>query len=110
MGQVNRVDAARLAVTRAGHRARGSAAASDAYFPFPDGLLVLAEAGVGAVAEPGGSVRDGEVIEAASAAGISLYFPGVRPFWHCPSGRSGTMDRDERTHPGRQGGRRRDSR
>jgi phosphoribosylaminoimidazolecarboxamide formyltransferase/IMP cyclohydrolase len=82
MGQVNRVDAARLAVTRAGHRARGSAAASDAYFPFPDGLLVLAEAGVSAVAEPGGSVRDGEVIEAASAARISLYFTGVRHFLH----------------------------
>jgi len=82
MGQVNRVDAARLAVTRAGHRARGSAAASDAYFPFSDGLLVLAEAGVSAIAEPGGSVRDGEVIEAASAAGISLYFTGVRHFWH----------------------------
>ena len=66
----------------AGHRARGSAAASDAYFPFPDGLLVLAEAGVSAVAEPGGSVRDGEVIEAASAARISLYFTGVRHFLH----------------------------
>jgi phosphoribosylaminoimidazolecarboxamide formyltransferase/IMP cyclohydrolase len=82
MGQVNRVDAARLAVTRAGERARGSAAASDAYFPFPDGLLVLAEAGVRAVAEPGGSIRDDLVIEAAGAAGISLYFTGVRHFLH----------------------------
>ena len=82
MGQVNRVDAARLAVTRAGERARGSVAASDAYFPFPDGLLVLADAGVRAVAEPGGSVRDNLVIEAAQAAGISLYFTGVRHFLH----------------------------
>jgi phosphoribosylaminoimidazolecarboxamide formyltransferase / IMP cyclohydrolase len=82
MGQVNRVDAARLAVTRAADRARGSAAASDAYFPFPDGLLVLADAGVRAVAEPGGSIRDSQVIEAARAAGISIYFTGVRHFLH----------------------------
>ena len=82
MGQVNRVDAARLAVARAGDRASGSAAASDAFFPFPDGLLVLAEAGVRAVAEPGGSIRDDLVIEAARAAGISLYFTGVRHFLH----------------------------
>ena len=82
MGQVNRVDAARLAVTRAGDRARGSAAASDAYFPFPDGLLVLADAGVQAVAQPGGSIRDSQVIEAAQAVGISMYFTGVRHFFH----------------------------
>jgi phosphoribosylaminoimidazolecarboxamide formyltransferase/IMP cyclohydrolase len=82
MGQVNRVDSARLAVRRAGDRARGSVAASDAYFPFADGLQVLADAGVTAVAEPGGSVRDQEVIDAAEAAGISLYFTGVRHFWH----------------------------
>ncbi|HEX9032239.1 MAG TPA: bifunctional phosphoribosylaminoimidazolecarboxamide formyltransferase/IMP cyclohydrolase [Streptosporangiaceae bacterium] len=82
MGQVNRVDAARLAVARASDRAAGSVAASDAYFPFADGLEVLAEAGVRAVAEPGGSVRDAEVIEAAEAAGISLYFTGVRHFFH----------------------------
>jgi phosphoribosylaminoimidazolecarboxamide formyltransferase / IMP cyclohydrolase len=82
MGQVNRVDAARLAVTRAGARADGAVAASDAYFPFPDGLQVLAEAGVRAVVEPGGSVRDEEVIAAAKAAGVSLYFTGVRHFWH----------------------------
>jgi phosphoribosylaminoimidazolecarboxamide formyltransferase/IMP cyclohydrolase len=82
MGQVNRVDAARLAVTRAGRRAAGSVAASDAYFPFADGLEVLAAAGVQAVAEPGGSVRDDEVIAAAQASGISLYFTGVRHFWH----------------------------
>jgi phosphoribosylaminoimidazolecarboxamide formyltransferase/IMP cyclohydrolase len=82
MGQVNRVDAARLAVRRAGDRAAGSVAASDAYFPFPDGLQVLADAGVRAVAEPGGSVRDGLVIEAAQAAGITLYLTGVRHFLH----------------------------
>ena len=82
MGQVNRVDAARLAVTRAGDRAPGSVAASDAYFPFPDGLQVLAEAGVRAVVEPGGSVRDEDVIAAAKSAGVSLYFTGVRHFWH----------------------------
>ena len=82
MGQVNRVDAARLAVSRAGDRATRAVAASDAYFPFPDGLQVLADAGVRAVAEPGGSVRDGEVIAAADAAGVSLYFTGVRHFWH----------------------------
>ncbi len=82
MGQVNRVDAARLAVTRAADRAAGSVAASDAYFPFADGLLVLAEAGVRAVAEPGGSVRDEEVIAAANEAGVSLYFTSVRHFWH----------------------------
>jgi phosphoribosylaminoimidazolecarboxamide formyltransferase / IMP cyclohydrolase len=82
MGQVNRVDSARLAVARAGERARGSVAASDAFFPFADGLLVLAEAGVRAVAEPGGSVRDEEVIAAAEAAGLTLYLTGVRHFYH----------------------------
>jgi phosphoribosylaminoimidazolecarboxamide formyltransferase / IMP cyclohydrolase len=82
MGQVNRVDSARLAVTRAADRASGAVAASDAFFPFPDGLQVLADAGVRAVAEPGGSVRDDEVIAAAGKAGISLYFTGVRHFSH----------------------------
>jgi phosphoribosylaminoimidazolecarboxamide formyltransferase / IMP cyclohydrolase len=82
MGQVNRVDAARLAVTRAGDRAAGTAAASDAFFPFPDGLEVLAEAGVRAIVEPGGSVRDEEVIAAAHKAGLTLYFTGVRHFYH----------------------------
>jgi phosphoribosylaminoimidazolecarboxamide formyltransferase/IMP cyclohydrolase len=82
MGQVNRVDAARLAVARAGDRAAGSVSASDAYFPFADGLEVLAEAGVLAVVEPGGSVRDDEVIAAAEAVGVTLYFTGVRHFWH----------------------------
>jgi len=82
MGQVNRVDSARLAVARAGNRAAGSVAASDAYFPFPDGFEILAEAGVRAVAEPGGSIRDDGVIEAARAAGVTLYFTGVRHFYH----------------------------
>ena len=82
MGQVNRVDSARLAVTRAGDRARGSAAASDAFFPFADGLQVLADAGVAAVVEPGGSIHDDEVITAADAAGLTLYFTGVRHFFH----------------------------
>jgi phosphoribosylaminoimidazolecarboxamide formyltransferase/IMP cyclohydrolase len=82
MGQVNRVDAARLTVTRAGDRAAGSVAASDAYFPFADGLQVLTDAGVTAITEPGGSVRDPEVIEAAQQAGVTLYFTGVRHFWH----------------------------
>jgi phosphoribosylaminoimidazolecarboxamide formyltransferase/IMP cyclohydrolase len=82
MGQVNRVDSARLAVARAGDRAAGSVAASDAYFPFPDGFEILAAAGVRAVAEPGGSIRDGLVIEAAQRAGVTLYFTGVRHFYH----------------------------
>ena len=82
MGQVNRVDSARLAVQRAGDRATGSVAASDAYFPFPDGFEILARAGVRAVAEPGGSIRDHLVVAAAEAAGVPLYFTGVRHFYH----------------------------
>jgi phosphoribosylaminoimidazolecarboxamide formyltransferase/IMP cyclohydrolase len=82
MGQVNRVDAARLAVARAGDRAAGSVAASDAFFPFPDGLETLLEAGVRAVVQPGGSVRDELVTAAAAAAGIPLYLTGTRHFAH----------------------------
>jgi phosphoribosylaminoimidazolecarboxamide formyltransferase / IMP cyclohydrolase len=82
MGQVNRVDSSRLAVMRAGDRAAGSVAASDAYFPFPDAFEVLAEAGVVAVAEPGGSIRDHLTVAAAEAAGVALYFTGVRHFYH----------------------------
>ena len=82
MGQVNRVDAARLAVTRAGERASGAVAASDAYFPFPDGLQMLTEAGVAAIVEPGGSIRDELAIAAAEKAGVTLYFTGVRHFFH----------------------------
>ncbi|MDQ4011130.1 MAG: bifunctional phosphoribosylaminoimidazolecarboxamide formyltransferase/IMP cyclohydrolase [Actinomycetota bacterium] len=82
MGQVNRVDAARLAVNRAGLRAVGSVAASDAYFPFPDGLELLLDAGVRAVVHPGGSIRDDQVIAAAEAAGATLYLTGTRHFAH----------------------------
>ena len=82
MGQVNRVDSARLAVSRAGERARGSVASSDAFFPFADGLQILIDAGVTAVVQPGGSVRDEEVIAAAQAAGIAMFFTGTRHFSH----------------------------
>jgi phosphoribosylaminoimidazolecarboxamide formyltransferase/IMP cyclohydrolase len=82
MGQVNRVDAARLAVERAGERAAGAVAASDAFFPFADGLQVLLDAGVRAVVQPGGSVRDAEVVAAAEAAGATVYFTGTRHFAH----------------------------
>jgi phosphoribosylaminoimidazolecarboxamide formyltransferase / IMP cyclohydrolase len=83
MGQVNRVDSCRLAVERAGaDRARGAVAASDAFFPFPDGLQVLVDAGVRAVVQPGGSVRDEQVIEAARAAGVTMYLTGTRHFAH----------------------------
>jgi phosphoribosylaminoimidazolecarboxamide formyltransferase/IMP cyclohydrolase len=83
MGQVNRVDSCALAVQRAGaERARGAVAASDAFFPFPDGLETLMEAGVIAVVSPGGSVRDPEVIAAAEAGGITLYHTGARHFFH----------------------------
>jgi phosphoribosylaminoimidazolecarboxamide formyltransferase/IMP cyclohydrolase len=89
MGQVNRLDSCRLAVERANtlagdgvERARGSVAASDAFFPFADGLQILLDAGVRAVVSPGGSVRDSEVIDAANAAGVPLYFTGARHFFH----------------------------
>ena len=82
MGQVNRVDAAKLAVQRAGDRVRGAVAASDAFFPFPDGLEVLTDAGVKAVVHPGGSVRDEEVTAAAAKAGVTLYLTGARHFAH----------------------------
>ena len=92
MGQVNRVDSCRLAISRANtlagtdsepaERARGAVAASDAYFPFADGLQLLIDAGVTAVVQPGGSIRDEQSIEAAKAAGITMYFTGSRHFWH----------------------------
>jgi phosphoribosylaminoimidazolecarboxamide formyltransferase/IMP cyclohydrolase len=82
MGQVNRVDSCRLAVSRAESRSRGAVAASDAFFPFKDGLEVLLEAGVKAVVSPGGSKRDAEVIEAAETAGVTMYFTGERHFFH----------------------------
>jgi phosphoribosylaminoimidazolecarboxamide formyltransferase/IMP cyclohydrolase len=82
MGQVNRVDSCHLAISRAGKAARGSVAASDAFFPFADGLQVLVDAGVAAIVQPGGSVRDDEVIAAAAEAGVTMYFTGQRHFFH----------------------------
>ena len=83
MGQVNRVDSAKLAVERAGaERATGAVASSDAFFPFPDGLQILIDAGVSAVVQPGGSIRDEEVIAAAEEAGITMYLTGSRHFFH----------------------------
>ncbi|WP_338768023.1 bifunctional phosphoribosylaminoimidazolecarboxamide formyltransferase/IMP cyclohydrolase [Nocardia vulneris] len=82
MGQVNRVDAVQLAVQRAGDRAKGSVAASDAFFPFPDGPQQLIQAGVRAIVQPGGSVRDQETIDLAREAGVTLYLTGSRHFAH----------------------------
>ncbi|MFC8620097.1 bifunctional phosphoribosylaminoimidazolecarboxamide formyltransferase/IMP cyclohydrolase [Micromonospora purpureochromogenes] len=83
MGQVNRVDSARLAVDRAGaERARGAVCASDAFFPFADGPKILIEAGVRAIVQPGGSIRDEEVIAACKEAGVTMYLTGTRHFFH----------------------------
>jgi len=82
MGQVNRVDSCRLAVSRAGERAAGSVAASDAFFPFADGPQILLGAGVKAIVQPGGSVRDEETVAACEAAGVTMYFTGTRHFAH----------------------------
>ena len=88
MGQVNRVDSCRLAVERANtlaegeERSRGAVAASDAFFPFEDGPQVLIDAGVTAIVQPGGSVRDELTIEACKAAGVTMYFTGTRHFFH----------------------------
>jgi phosphoribosylaminoimidazolecarboxamide formyltransferase/IMP cyclohydrolase len=82
MGQVNRLDSCELAVTRAGSRVKGSVAASDAFFPFADGLSILIRAGVKAVVQPGGSIKDEEVIQAATEAGITMYLTGERHFFH----------------------------
>jgi phosphoribosylaminoimidazolecarboxamide formyltransferase / IMP cyclohydrolase len=81
-GQQSRVDAAQIAVRKAGDRARGGVCASDAFFPFRDGLDLVASTGISAVIEPGGSVRDDEVIEAANEQGIALVFTGRRHFKH----------------------------
>ncbi len=81
-GLPSRVDATRLAVTKAGERARGAVMASDAFFPFPDSLEVAAQAGVTAVIQPGGSVRDDEVIATADRLGVAMVFTGVRHFRH----------------------------
>jgi len=82
MGQVNRVDSCRLAVERAGDRAAGSVAASDAFFPFADGPGILIAAGVKAIVQPGGSVRDADTVAAAQAAGVTMYVTGTRHFFH----------------------------
>jgi phosphoribosylaminoimidazolecarboxamide formyltransferase/IMP cyclohydrolase len=82
MGQVNRVDSCKLAVDRAGDRAAGSVAASDAFFPFNDGPQVLIDAGVRAIVEPGGSIRDEETIALAKDRGVTLYLTGTRHFAH----------------------------
>ena len=82
MGQVNRVDSCKLAVERAGERAAGSVAASDAFFPFADGPQILVDAGVTAIVQPGGSVRDEEVVAALQAAGVTMYLTGTRHFFH----------------------------
>jgi phosphoribosylaminoimidazolecarboxamide formyltransferase/IMP cyclohydrolase len=81
-GDQSRVGAAERAVARAGERAKGAVAASDAFFPFRDGLDALAAAGVTAVAEPGGSRRDQELIDAANEHGLALVFTGRRHFKH----------------------------
>ncbi len=81
-GQPNRVDAVRIAIERAGERAAGSVLASDAFFPFSDNVEVAAAAGIAAIVQPGGSVRDAEVIEAANRLGVSMVFTGVRHFRH----------------------------
>jgi phosphoribosylaminoimidazolecarboxamide formyltransferase/IMP cyclohydrolase len=82
MGQVNRVDSCKLAVDRAGDRAAGSVAASDAFFPFEDGPQILLDAGVSAIVQPGGSVRDELTIEACTKTGTTMYFTGTRHFAH----------------------------
>jgi phosphoribosylaminoimidazolecarboxamide formyltransferase/IMP cyclohydrolase len=82
MGQVNRVDSCRLAVQRAGDRAAGSVAASDAFFPFADGVQILIDAGVRAIVEPGGSIRDDDTIAACQQAGVTLCFTATRHFLH----------------------------
>ena len=81
-GQMSRVDSSEIAVKKAGERAQGSAAASDAFFPFADGVEALAEAGIAAVIQPGGSVRDDEVIAAANRHGLAMVFTGRRHFLH----------------------------
>jgi len=81
-GQMSRVEAVQLAVQRAGDRSRGSVLASDAFFPFPDGLELGARAGVTAVIQPGGSMKDADVIAAADAAGIAMVVTGRRHFRH----------------------------
>jgi phosphoribosylaminoimidazolecarboxamide formyltransferase/IMP cyclohydrolase len=82
-GQMSRVDSARLAVAKAGpDRARGAACASDAFYPFPDGVEVCIASGVTAFVQPGGSLRDDDVVAAADRAGAAMLLTGVRHFRH----------------------------
>lgn len=81
-GLPNRLDAVQIAVKRAGERARGAAMASDAFFPFPDGVEIAIQAGVTAIVQPGGAIRDAQVIAAADAANVAMVFTGVRHFRH----------------------------
>ena len=81
-GQMSRVDAVKIAAMKAGERAKGAVMASDAFFPFPDGVEEAARAGITAVVQPGGSKRDAEVIDAANRLGIAMVFTGVRHFLH----------------------------
>jgi phosphoribosylaminoimidazolecarboxamide formyltransferase/IMP cyclohydrolase len=82
IGQTSRVDAVRIALEKAGDRARGAVLASDAFFPFPDSIDLIARAGIAAIVQPGGSKRDAEVIAAADAAGIAMTFTSRRHFRH----------------------------
>jgi phosphoribosylaminoimidazolecarboxamide formyltransferase/IMP cyclohydrolase len=81
-GQTSRVESVKIAAARGGEALRGSAVASDAFFPFRDGLDALAQAGARSVAQPGGSVRDAELIAAADEHDIAMVFTGVRHFRH----------------------------
>jgi phosphoribosylaminoimidazolecarboxamide formyltransferase/IMP cyclohydrolase len=81
-GGASNIGATEGGANGAPERARGAVAASDAFFPFADGLQILIDAGVRAVVQPGGSVRDEEVIAAANAAGVTMYFTGARHFFH----------------------------
>ncbi len=82
IGQTSRVDAVRIAVEKAGEKARGGVLASDAFFPFPDSIELIAKAGIAAIVQPGGSKRDPEVIAAANAAGVPMVFTSRRHFRH----------------------------
>ena len=81
-GQPNRGVCVRIATARAGEKARGAVMASDAFFPFPDSLKEAMKAGIAAVAQPGGSVRDEDSVNAANEAGIAMVFTGARHFRH----------------------------
>ena len=81
-GQMSRVDSAKIAIRKAAKRAKGAVASSDAFFPFPDAVEEMAESGVTAVIQPGGSLRDEEVIAAADERGLAMLFTGMRHFRH----------------------------